>query len=103
MINLIIYLDKKHDATQLVNLLLKEEFVANASVDVDNVSFRIENNQVVQSTNNVITAQTKALLFSWIEKLIKEKYGEDTFMYSLPITQANPSFDALIRINTKKI
>lgn len=103
MINLIIYLDKKHDATRLVNLLLQEELVANASIDIDNISYRVENNQIVQSTNNVITAQTKALLFSLIEKLIKEKYGDDTSIYSLPITQANYYFDMFIRSNTKKI
>lgn len=103
MINLIIYLDKKHDASELVNMLLKGELVANASIDLDNVSYRSENGQVVQSVNNVITGQTKALLFSQIERIVREKYGDKTALYSLPITQANSYFDALIRNATLKI
>lgn len=103
MINIIIYLDKKHDAQALVNSLLKDELIANASIDRDNVSYRMENGVCVNNINSVITAQTKALLFSHIEKLIKEQYGESIPIYSLPITQANGSFDSLIRTNTQKI
>lgn len=103
MVNIIIYLDRKHDAQALVNGLLKDELIANASIDRDNVSYRMENETFVKNVNNVITAQTKALLFSHIEKLIKEQYGENIPIYSLPITQANGPFDAMVRNNTRKI
>lgn len=103
MVNIIIYLDRKHDAQALVNNLLKEELIANASIDRDNVSYRRENGTFVKNINTVITAQTKALLFSYIEKLVREQCGEDIPIYSLPITQVNGSFDAFIRTNTKKI
>lgn len=92
-----------NEATVLVNSLLEEGLIANASIDNDNTSYRIENNKIVKNVNCVITAQTKALLFSLIDKYIKENYGEHVQIYSLPITQANSSFDTLIRTNTKKI
>ena len=103
MINAIIYIDKVHDAKVLVEILLKDGLIANASIDNDNISYKIEDNEMIKNVNNVITAQTKSLLFSLIEKYIKEKYGDNVQIYSVPITQANNSFDALIRSNTKKI
>ena len=103
MINVIIYLDKVHDAKVLVEILLKEGLIANASIDNENISYRIEYNEMIKNVNNVITAQTKALLFSLIEKYIKEKYGDNVQIYSVLITQANTSFDTLVRNNTNKI
>lgn len=103
MVNVVIYLDKINDAKKFVEILLRDGLIANASIDDDNISYRIENNEMVKNVNCVITAQTKALLFSQIEKFIKEKYGGNVQIYSLPITQANNSFDSLIRSNTKKI
>ena len=103
MVNVIIYLDKINDAKNLVEILLRDGLIANASIDYDNISYRIENNEMIKNVNCVITAQTKALLFSSIEKLIGEKYGDNVQIYSLPITQANTSFDTLLRSNTKKV
>jgi uncharacterized protein involved in tolerance to divalent cations len=103
MVNVIIYLDKAHVAKHLVDTLLKDGLIANASVHMDNVSYRIESSEVIENGNSVITAQTKSMLFTQIDKYIKETYGVGVPIYSLPITQASESFDSMIRSNTIKI
>lgn len=103
MINVIIYLDKINEAKNLVDMLLTEGLIANASIDSDNVSYRIENDEIVTNVNYVITAQTKSLLFSLIDRFISERYGHQVPIYAIPIIQANESFDTLIRNNTRKI
>lgn len=102
MVNIIIYLQKEIEPQKLVFDLLKNKLIANASIDINNVSYRIENEAIVKNENTVITAQTKAMLFSLIEKFINEHYGENVIIYSLPITQANESFGTLIRTKTLK-
>ncbi|MFN0048179.1 MAG: hypothetical protein ACKVOU_03530 [Cytophagales bacterium] len=102
MVNVIIYLEKSNEAKILVDNLLKFGLVANASIDMNNISYRIEDGNIVESTNSVITAQSKSLLFSSIEVFVKEEYGPNVPIYSLPITQANDSFDSLIRGHTIK-
>jgi uncharacterized protein involved in tolerance to divalent cations len=101
MINLVIYLDRLNEAKDLVTLLLKEGLIANASIDHDNVSYRMQDGELQKTVNSVITAQTRSMLFLGITKLIEEHYGEHVPVYSMPITQANASFDQLIRDHTK--
>ena len=103
MVNIIIYLSKNHPAQELVNELLLEGLIANASIDVDNISYKKEQEGIVQSVNTVITCQTKSMLFPLIEKLIQEKHGEEIQVYSLPIIQSNSTFDKMIRNRTIKI
>jgi uncharacterized protein involved in tolerance to divalent cations len=103
MVNVIIYLDEQHEAKELVDSLLHAGLIANASIDDKNISYLLKNNKVVESVNSVITAQTKSLLFSTIEDFVQEKFGDRVPLYSVPITQANHSFDLLMRNNTKKV
>ena len=103
MVNVIIYLDKINEAKELIDSLLKLELIANASIDTDNVSYKMENGEVVQTINNVITAQTKSLLFHELEIFIKEKYSNHVPIYCIPIINSNLAFDDFIRNNTKKI
>ena len=103
MVNIIIYLNSNNPAQELVNELLEEGLIANASIDIDNVSYKKENDGVVQIVNTVITCQTKSMLFPLIEKLIMHKYGQEIPIYSLPIIQSNSSFDQMIRNRTIKI
>lgn len=102
MVNIVIYLKENHPAKELVNELLEQGLIANASIDMDNISYKKENEGIVQSVNTVITCQTKSMLFPSIEKLIKQKYGEEIPIYSLPIIQSNSSFDQMIRNRTIK-
>lgn len=103
MVNIIVYLEQAKEAQELVNELLSLKLVANASIDIDNVSYRLaQDDKIERSIHSVITAQTKSLLFSHIEKFIHEKHGEHIPIFSMPITQANHSFDHLIRNSTIK-
>jgi uncharacterized protein involved in tolerance to divalent cations len=103
MVNVIIYLNKSLDAKELVDTLLRNQLIANASIDCDNVSYQFEGDQIIESIKSVITAQTKSMLFSQIETFIQQKYEMDVPIYSLPLTQVSVSFDALIRSRTQKI
>ena len=103
MVNVIIYMPNPDLAQELVLQLLLEGLIAHASIDRDNNSFRLVDGVLVRDIYFVITAQTKALLFSELDKLVREKYGEHIPIYSMPITQANASFDLLLRENTRKI
>lgn len=103
MVNVIIYLDKNHNPRKLVDLLLQKRLVAKATIDIDNVTYLLKDDEILTTTNTVITAQTKSLLFSQIEKLVVEIYGTSIPIYSVPITQANDQFDKLVRDNTLKI
>ena len=51
MVNVIIYLESVHEAIDLVEILLKEGLVANASIDSDNELYKIEDNVIVKSIN----------------------------------------------------
>ncbi len=102
MVNVIIYLEESHDSRSLVDLLLKKQLVAKATIDVNNVTYLARDEEIHTQINTVITAQTRSILFSQIEKLIDEMYGGTIPVYSLPITQANTQFDRFIRENTLK-
>jgi uncharacterized protein involved in tolerance to divalent cations len=103
MINVIIYLNQVNEAKELIDTLLLEDLIANASIDISNVSYSKENGSIVKNVNTVITAQTKSMLFSSIVSVVSEKYGTEVPIFSMPITQANSSFDHIIREHTKKI
>jgi uncharacterized protein involved in tolerance to divalent cations len=100
MLNLIIYLNNQIDAKILIKNLLAQKLIANASIDVNNEIYRLEGDDLVASKIIVVTAQTKSMLFSQIEKYIAATYGDDIPIYSMPIMQANHSFDHLIRSTT---
>jgi len=102
MINVHIYLDSRKDAKNLVKGLIEKDLVAHASIDKDNSSFTKLNGKVTEQTNFVITAQTKALLFTNILEFISQQGLENTKVYSIPITQCNENFGEIIRKNTLK-
>lgn len=102
MVNIVIYLKENHPAKELVNELLEQGLIANASIDKDNISYKKESEGVVQTVNTVITCQTKSILFPQVELLVRQKYGEEIPIYSLPIIQSNSSFDQMIRNRTIK-
>ncbi len=103
MINVIIYLKSREHAEILVSQMLRESLVAHASIDHENDSYKVVEGIVKKEVNVVITAQTKALLFSEIDTLVKNTLDDSVPIYSLPITQTNKSFDNWIRSNTRKI
>jgi len=102
MINVIIYLDSDSEAHKLVSDLLTNRLVASASIDSNNAYYTILEGQVCETIHTVITAQTKANLFSSIENFVTEKIGIQPPIFSLPITQSNDNFADDIRSRTKQ-
>ncbi len=100
MVNIIIYLDKSHQAAELVEELLKNRLAAKVSVDQDNVSYFLENGELITKVRTILTLQTRALLFTAIDNFLLERFGYQIPMCSVPITQVNRTFDKVIRENT---
>lgn len=100
MVNVIIYLRKEHNAKEIVEFLLNEKLIASASIDENNISYKFENGQFLEDTYNVITSQSKSLLFSEIVKALETKTGESTPIISTPIVASNRIFDDAIKART---
>lgn len=103
MVNVLIYLNSQKDAMHLVELLLHEKLIAKATIDEDNKSFELNNGNVEIKTYNIVTIQTKSMLFSKISKIVEKEFSPETPIYSLPITQSNSWFDEFVRRQTVKI
>ena len=100
MVNIIIYLKKQESAKELVNFLLEEKLIASATIDENNISYKLENNKFSEEVFSVITAQSKSLLFNEIVKAVEAKTGENTPINSTPIVATNRIFDDNIRNKT---
>ena len=100
MVNVIIYLDKKNNAEQLVKQLLYAKLIASAVIDVDNTSYTINDGVFSKKVFNVITAKSKSLLINQIVKAVEEEIGEEVMIISTPIVGSNSSFDDLVKQNT---
>jgi|LakMenEpi03Aug12_release.lakeMendotaPanAssembly.Ray.scaffolds.fasta_scaffold43380_6 uncharacterized protein involved in tolerance to divalent cations len=103
MVNVIIYLKKHHQAKALVEHLLRERLIASASIDENNIQYKLVNGTLQEEVNNVITAQSKSLLFQNIVKAVRLKTEEETPIISCPIISSNDTFDQLLRNNTMPI
>jgi hypothetical protein len=102
MINLIIYLKQDYDPVLLVEKLLTCQLIASASIDQNNESFTLKDGTLSREVYNVITAQTKALLFTEIAKLIEGECGREVPVNATPIVASNKIFDELLRSRTLK-
>lgn len=103
MVNVIFYLTKQHCPKKLVEFLLGEKLIASATIDLNNISFKQEGNSVKKYIYNVVTAQTKSLLFSEIIKSVTGKFGDEIRINSVPIINSNPAFYDMVNNNTKVI
>lgn len=103
MVNVIIYLKKEFKAEELVSFLLTERLIATASIDENNISYKIHNDHLDKEVYSVITAKTKAVLLNTIIKAVEEKIGVDVLINSTPIVGSNKIFDELVRENTIQI
>lgn len=103
MINVTIYLKKQHNARELVKFLLTEKLISSASIDENNISYKLVKSKIVEEVNNVITAQSKSLLFTDILKAVRKNVGEEVPINSTPIVGVNRIFDEIIRTNTLPI
>ncbi|MBK9402227.1 MAG: hypothetical protein IPN36_15730 [Bacteroidetes bacterium] len=96
MVNIIIYLKKTHNAKQVVRELLVEKLIATASIDENNISYKMENGVLIEELSSVITAQSKSLLFSDIVKVLQNKFGEEIPIISTPIIGSTRVFEETI-------
>jgi uncharacterized protein involved in tolerance to divalent cations len=100
MVNIIIYLEKEHNAKDLVKHLLSEKLIASASIDENNISYELENNNFSEKVFSVITAQSKALLFNDVINAVTKKIGFELPINSIPIVASNKLFDTKIKSKT---
>ena len=103
MVNIIIYLKEKYDAKELVTTLLKEKLIASASIDLNNVSHTLERNEIIENVFNVITAQSKSLLFNEIVDFVEKRFVEKIPINSIPIIGSNRVFNEIIFNKTLKV
>ena len=103
MINVIIYLNKEHNPMELVKFLLTEELISAASIDENNLSYSLSDSGFSEVLYNVITAQSKSLLFNNLVNAIENKIGREIPICSTPIVGSNRSFDDAVRTHTKLI
>ena len=101
MVNVFIYLKNTQNAKELVELLLVEKLIASATIDENNISYKMAQEKIIENVYSVITAQSKSLLLPEIIKVIEAKYGEDIPINSSPIVGSNNAF--LETILTKTI
>lgn len=97
MIHLIIYLKKEYDPVVLAEKLLRNQLIAGASIDQNNESFTLNDGTLHREIYNVITAQTKSLLFPAIAKAVEDLFGTSVPVNAMPIVAANAIFDELVR------
>ena len=103
MVNVIIYLKKEYQAEELVKHLLSEKLIAFASIDENNISYKMHQGKMHKEVYSIITAKSKSLLITEIIKAVEDKgYGE-VLINSIPIVGSNKIFDDLIKENTKLI
>lgn len=102
MINIIIYLKKEFCAEDLAKFLLVEKLIAAASIDENNISYKIENGNLKKEMYSVITAKSKSLLLPEIISTIEKKIGSEVLITSTPIVGSNIFFNNLITENTLK-
>jgi len=100
VVNVIIYLKKEFDAEDLVKFLLLEKLIAVASIDENNVSYKMHNGNFRKEVYSVITAKTKSLLISNIIKAVEKRIDGEVLINSTPIVGTNKLFDDLVKENT---
>ena len=98
-----VYLSEKYDAKELVVSLLKEKLIASATIDFNNVSYIYEEEIIKENVYNVITAQSKSLLFSNIVKFIEDRYEDTISINAIPIISSNTTFNEIVFDKTLKV
>lgn len=101
MVNIIIYLKKKQNPEELITFLLSEKLIASASIDKNNISYKMIDGVLTEEVHTIITAQSKSLLFDNIVDAIEQKMGEKMMVNAIPIVGASGFFNDTVRSKTK--
>ena len=102
MVNVVVYIDDSLDPKLIISGLFTKKLIAKASIDFNNKVFLLENGELVESVNSVITCQTRSLLFTDIVRYIKDEFGDKIKVCSLPIIASNKAFEDEIFNSTLK-
>jgi uncharacterized protein involved in tolerance to divalent cations len=102
MVNVLIYLNSEIDPFLVVKRLLEEKIIAKATIDLDNISYEINDGNLVTKEYTIVTIQTRSSLFSKLVNIVESDFSSKIPIYSLPITQSNNWFDQYIREQTIK-
>jgi len=87
-----------------VELLLNEKLALDINYKENVIRLQLINGKLKESNLYVITAKTKALLFSKIESILKENFAQDMpELFSLPITLMEWSQAEELKEGTQKI
>jgi uncharacterized protein involved in tolerance to divalent cations len=100
MINVIIYVRAEQQPKEIVEFLLHEKLIASASIDENNVLYKMIDDQLIEEVYSVITCQSKALLFDEIVHAVEQKLGERVAIHSIPIVGANGYFNDSVKKRT---
>jgi len=103
MVNIIIYVKREFNAEDLVSFLLNKELIASASIDENNISYKMHDNLVHKESYNIITAKSKGLLLDHIINAVEEKIGTEVLIIAIPIVGSNKFFFELVSQNTMRI
>ncbi|MFC5284831.1 hypothetical protein ACFSSE_14340 [Pedobacter alpinus] len=77
-----------------------QKLVASASIDENNVSYKYVDGKLVEEIFNVITAQSKALLFNVVVETIEKMLGEGVAINSTPIVGTSIIFNDSVTTKT---
>lgn len=99
MVNMIIYLKKEYNPKELVKDFLEEKLIASATIDEYNISYEMNDNGFLEQLFNVITSQSKALLFYEVISFVEKEYVHEIPINSTPIVSSNEFFN--IKLKTK--
>ena len=91
--------NNEEKAIKISNYLIKNKYALQTHIDT---------NQLIENNSNMKTVRlffiTKALLYSTIEKEIKENfYSSEMIIYATPISHINEEFGELLRTHIKAI
>ena len=103
MVNVVIYIDDSLDPKLIISGLFERRLIAKASIDFNNKVFLLNDGEILESDNSVITCQTKSLLFTEIIRYVESTFGEGIKICSLPIISSNKAFEDQIVNSTKEI
>ena len=103
MVTIIIYLKIEHNTQALVEHLLTSKLIAAATIDLNNVWYKMQPDQLVTESKNVISAQSKALLFNDVVTAVEKYIGNEVAINSTPIVASNRIFDSYIKSQTISI
>lgn len=78
---------KKHEQVkEILEILINEELITGVTVSETISSYKSDKGEIKTVLTNLIIGRTKAMLFSTIEKLLKNKYGNFVpVIYGMPI------------------